>query len=58
MGDMKNAKKIVGKPDGKRLFGRPAHRCEDDTKIDFETAAWGMLIELIWFVIGLMGGVL
>jgi hypothetical protein len=27
---------LVGKPDGKRPFGRPRHRWEDNTKMDLE----------------------
>jgi hypothetical protein len=35
MGEMRNAYKIlVGKPEGKRLRGRPTRRGEDNIKID------------------------
>jgi hypothetical protein len=36
MSEMRNAYKIlVGKPEGKRLLGRPRHRWEDNIKMDF-----------------------
>jgi hypothetical protein len=31
---------LVGKPEGKRLLGRPDHRWEDKTKIDIEEMRW------------------
>jgi hypothetical protein len=35
MGEMRNVCKIlVGKPERKRLFGRPRHRCDDNIKMD------------------------
>jgi hypothetical protein len=35
MEEMRNACRIfVGKPDGKRLFGRPRRRWEDSIRID------------------------
>jgi hypothetical protein len=27
---------LVGKPEGKRLFGRPMRRCEDNMKIELQ----------------------
>jgi hypothetical protein len=27
---------LVGKPEGKRPFGKPKHSCEDNIKIDFQ----------------------
>jgi hypothetical protein len=44
MGEMRNAYKIlVGKPQGKRPFGRARHRWEDNSKMDFrEIAFWGV----------------
>ena len=33
----------MGKPEGKRLLGRPRHRWEDNIKMDFqEVGCWGM----------------
>jgi hypothetical protein len=41
MGDRKvTYRYLVGKPDGKRLFGRPRHRWED-IKIDLQELQWG-----------------
>jgi len=35
MGKIRNAYKIlVGKPEGKRLHGRPRHRWEDNIRMD------------------------
>ena len=33
---------LVGKPERKRLLGRPRHRWEDNIKIDLQEVAWGM----------------
>ena len=34
---------LVGKPEGKRLLGRPRHRWEDDIKMDLqELGCWVM----------------
>jgi hypothetical protein len=35
MGEMRNAHNIlVGRPEGKRLLGRPRHRWEDNIRMD------------------------
>jgi len=31
----------VGKPEGKRLLGRPRSRWEDNIKIDLKEVGWG-----------------
>jgi hypothetical protein len=31
---------LVGKPEGKRSLGRPGHRWEDNTVIDFREIGW------------------
>ena len=33
---------LVGKPEGKRAFGRPPHRWKDNIKMDFQEVGWGM----------------
>ena len=40
---------LVGKPEGKRLRGRPRHRWEDNIKMDTREVAWGCMgwIDLI-----------
>jgi len=39
---------LVGKPEGKRPFGRPSHRWEDNIKMDLEVGCGGMdWIELV-----------
>ena len=41
MGDRKGTyRDLVGRPDGKRLFGRPKHRWED-IKMDLQELRWG-----------------
>jgi hypothetical protein len=42
MGERRNAYRImVGKPDGKRLVGRPRHRLVDNIKMDLKEIGWG-----------------
>jgi ferredoxin-thioredoxin reductase catalytic subunit len=37
MGEMRNAcRLLVGKPEGKRLLGRPCHTWEDNIKMDLD----------------------
>jgi hypothetical protein len=33
-------KVLVGKPDGKRLLGRPRHRWEDEMRMDLGEIGW------------------
>jgi hypothetical protein len=33
---------LVGRPEGRRLFGRPWHRREDKIKIDLQEVGWSM----------------
>jgi hypothetical protein len=33
---------LVGKPEGKRLLGRPRRRWEDSIKMDFQEVGWGL----------------
>jgi hypothetical protein len=32
---------LVGKPEGKRLLGRPRHRWEDNIKMDLQEVGFG-----------------
>ena len=32
---------LVGKPEGRRPFGRPSHRCDGNIKMDLREAGWG-----------------
>jgi hypothetical protein len=32
---------LVGKPEGRRPFGRPRHRWEDNIKMDLREVVWG-----------------
>jgi len=42
MGDRRNAYRVlVGRPGGKRPFGRPRRRWEDDIKTGLQEAWWG-----------------
>jgi hypothetical protein len=41
MGEKRNAYRIlVGKPEGKRLLGRPRRRWEDNIKMDLREIGW------------------
>jgi hypothetical protein len=39
---------LVGKPEGKRPFGRPGHRWEDDIKTDLQEVGCGVWPGLSW----------
>jgi hypothetical protein len=42
MGEERKVYKVlVGKPEGKRPFGRPKHRWEDGIRIDLRVIGWG-----------------
>jgi hypothetical protein len=42
MGEKRNAYRLlVGKPEGKRLLGRPRHRWVDNIKLDLLEVGWG-----------------
>jgi hypothetical protein len=61
MGEKMNAYRLlVGKPEGKRLLGRPRHRWMDDIKMDLRQIGWdGMVwIGLVLLRIGTSGGLL
>jgi len=32
---------LVGKPEGKRVLGRPRHRWEDNIRIELQEVGWG-----------------
>jgi len=34
---------LVGKPEGKRPFGRPRHRCKDNIKMDLQEVGCGYM---------------
>jgi len=58
MGEMRIAYGIlVGKPEGKRTFGRPRLRWKDNIRIELrERECWGMWTECIWLRIGTSDG--
>ena len=37
---------LVGKPEGRRPFGRPRRRWEDNIKMDLREVGWGM--DMVW----------
>ena len=42
MAERRDAHRIlVGKPEGKRLLGRPRRRREDNIKLDLQEVGWG-----------------
>jgi len=43
---------FVGRPEGRRPFGRPRHRWWDDIKMDLQEVRWGALTRLIWLMTG------
>jgi len=53
MGKRRGAYRIlVGRPEGRRPFGRPRLRWWDDIKMDFQEVGWGALTRLIWLMMG------
>jgi hypothetical protein len=47
-----------GKPEGRRSFGRPRRRWEDNTKMDLQEVGWWAWVGLIWLRIGTGDGLL
>ena len=47
---------LVGRPEGKRLFGRPGRKLEDNIKMDLEEVGWSAWTALIWLRTGTGGG--
>jgi hypothetical protein len=44
MGEVKKLYKVlVGKPEGRTLFGRPRRRWKDGIRMDLEEIGWGMV---------------
>jgi len=44
MGEVRGAYRVlVGKPEGKRLLGRPMRRWEDNIKMDHRKVGWGAM---------------
>jgi hypothetical protein len=59
MGEERGAYRIlVRRPEGRRPFGRPRHRWEDNIKMDLQEVGWGTRTGLIWLRIGTGGGFL
>jgi hypothetical protein len=56
MGEMKGVYRVlVGKPEGKRPFGRPRCRWEDNIKMDLQEVGWGIWTGSSWLRIGTGG---
>ena len=47
---------LVGKSEGKILFGRPRGRWKNDIKLDIQHVGWGAWTGLIWLRIGTGSG--
>jgi hypothetical protein len=46
MGERRGAyRSLVGKPEGRRLLGRPRRRWEDNIKMDLREAGWGRRLD-------------
>jgi hypothetical protein len=59
MGERRGAYRIlVGRPEGRRLLGRPRRRWENNIKMDLQEVGWGAWTGLIWLRIGTGGGLL
>jgi hypothetical protein len=60
MGERRGAyRALVGKPEGRRLLGRPRRRWEDDIKMDLREVGWGgAWTGSIWLRIGTGGELL
>jgi hypothetical protein len=54
----KSVKVLVGKPEGKRPFGRPWHRWEDGIRMDLREIGRGVLVGFDWLRIGTGGRLL
>jgi hypothetical protein len=53
MGEKRNAYRLlVGKPEGKRLLGRPRRRWVDNIRMDLGEVGWGDVVGLVWLRIG------
>jgi hypothetical protein len=48
----------MGKPEGRRPFGRPRRRWEDNIKMDLREVRWEARTGSIWFRIGTGGELL
>jgi hypothetical protein len=59
MGEKKSAYRVlVGKPEGRRQFGKPRRRWEDNIKIDLREMGWRTWAGSIWLRIQTSGRLL
>jgi hypothetical protein len=59
MGERRGAYRfLVGKPEGKRPFGRPRRRWEHNIKMDLQEVVWAAWTGLIWLRRGTGGWLL
>jgi hypothetical protein len=59
MGERRGAyRALVGKLEGRRPFGRPRRRWEDNIKMDLREVGWGAWTGSIWLRIETGGGLL
>jgi hypothetical protein len=59
MAEKRNAYSIlVGKPEGKKLLGRPRRRRVDNIKMDLIDMGWGGVDCIVWLRIWNSGGLL
>jgi hypothetical protein len=49
---------LVGRPEGRRPFGRPRRRWEDNIKMDLQEVGWDGVAWMMWFRIGTGGWLL
>ena len=51
MGDRKCLYRfLLGRPEGRKPFGRPKHRWEDNIKMDLRELGWGGWIQFFWLM--------
>jgi hypothetical protein len=56
MGEINACNILVGKPEGKRPFGKPRSRWENNTRMDLREQDANVWTGLIWLRIGSSGG--
>jgi hypothetical protein len=56
---MRNIYKVpIGKTEGKRSFGRPMRRWEDNIRMNLREIGWEIVTGFIWLRLGTNGGLL
>jgi hypothetical protein len=56
VGKRNTYKMLFSKPEGRRLFGKPGHRWEDNIRMDIKEIEWEAWTKCIWIRRGTGGG--